>query len=122
MPFGLPLIIPALLSAIGPVTGLIESAGQPSASDMEKKQQAQMQQQAQADAAKQAQQEQLTKGQLLRKASPDAQAATGGSLTDAPFAQLTSSIAGVPGDINEALKLLNLNQSGSDTTGLSGGF
>lgn len=78
-----------------------------------------MQQQAQADAAKQAAQEAATKAQLIRKSAPDAQTAVGGSLTDAPFAQLTADIAGQPGDIQTALKLLSTQSGGNDTSGLS---
>jgi hypothetical protein len=72
--------------------------------------------QAAADAQKQAEQEAATKSQLLRKAAPDAQAQTGGSLTDAPFASLTSSIAGLPGSVEDALRLLG----GGGTSGTQG--
>ena len=69
------------------------------------------QQQAKADADKQAKIDAATKTAALRRAAPDAQAQTGGSLTDMPFASLTQSIAGEPGNIQEALRALGMGGS-----------
>lgn len=63
-------------------------------------------QQQQADEAKAKAAERDQKLQMLRRAAPDAQAQTGGSLTDAGFSQLVANIAGLPGDINLAEQLL----------------
>lgn len=72
-----------------------------------------MTQQAQADAEKQAAAETAQRSQALRRAAPDAQAQTGGSLTDAPFASLTSYIAGAPSNLQEALRALGLDKDPS---------
>lgn len=101
-------IITAIIGAAGvgtSIAGLAESGGSsgPSAQQLSEQQQ----QQAQADAQKAAQAQQLQKDQLLRRAAPDAQAQTGGSLTDAPLAQLIASISGQPGDVNSAMKFAN---------------
>ena len=72
-------------------------------------------QQAQTDADKQAKADAAIKAAALRRSAPDAQAQTGGSLTDAPFASLTQSIAGEPGNIQEALRALGMNQDSTAT-------
>ena len=107
-------IIPILLSTAltaGASYGIskLESPGGPSSSDVE----AQMKQQATADAQKQEQAEAAQRGQALRRAAPDAQAQTGGSLTDAPFASLTSYIAGAPSNLQEALRALGMDKDQS---------
>lgn len=79
------------------------------------------QQQASADAAKQAKADAAVKAAALRRASPDAQAQTGGSLTDAPFASLTQSIAGEPGNIQEALRALGMGDQQQPGLAMSGG-
>lgn len=103
----IPIILGTALSA-GASYGIskLTSPGGPSSSDVE----AQMKQQAEADAKKQQDAEAAQRAQALRRAAPDAQAQTGGSLTDAPFASLTSYIAGAPSNLQEALRALNLDQ------------
>jgi len=117
MPIPLAALIPLLVT--GATTGIelgtkLAGVGVPSTSKLEAEQKAQ----AEADAKKQAEQEAASHAQMLRRAAPDAQAQTGGSLTEAPFASLTSSIAGLPGSVDEALRLLSGGAS-SGTQGLS---
>ena len=112
----IPVIVGSLVTA-GASYGL-EKLTTPKPPDLT----ASMQQQADADAKKQQQQEQLTKAQLLRRSAPDAQAQTGGSLTDMPFAALTSDIAGIPGDIQQAFKLLGGKDDSTQGLSFSGGF
>jgi hypothetical protein len=77
---------------------------------------------AQAQALKDKQAQQQQELQMLRRAAPNAQAATGGSLTDAGFASLVANLAGLPGDVNLAETLLKggntpgtpLNPGGTD--------
>jgi len=47
------------------------------------------------------------KSALLRRTAPDAQSATGGSLSPDAFAAFTSILAGLPGDSSLASKVLN---------------
>jgi len=120
----MPAAIPWITLAITAVTsgvGIEKAITAPKPPDLN----AAMQKQASDDAAAQAKQDAATKAQLLRRSAPDAQAATGGSLTEAPFAQLTSDIAGQPGDIQTALKLLGQRGGGGEDTSnlsFSGGF
>lgn len=81
----------------------------------------QQEQQAKADADKQAKAEAAMRASALRRAAPDVQAATGGSLTDAPFASLTQSIAGEPGNLQEALRALGLNDQSQPGLSVAGG-
>lgn len=74
--------------------------------------------QAEKDAIKQSQSEAAARAQSLRRSAPDAQAQVGGSLTDAPFASLTSYISGAPSSLQEALRALGLDK---DQSGGGGG-
>jgi hypothetical protein len=71
--------------------------------------------QAEADAKKQAEVEAAQKAQAIRAAAPNAQAQVGGSLTDAPFASLTSNIAGMPSNLQDALKALGMNDPSANS-------
>jgi len=104
----IPLLLSAVPAGIGAVESLTASSG-PSFSDQQK----QMEQQATADAEKQAKADAAQKAAALKRSAPDAQAQTGGSLTDAPFASLVSSISGVPSNIQEAMRALGLGGEGS---------
>ena len=118
MPFIIPFI-PLIAAGVG-ATELgvqLSGAGGPDMGKLQKQEEAQ----AQSDAEKAAKADAASKAQLLRKASPDAQAQVGGSLTEAPFASLTSDIAGLPGDIQTALRLLDPNSSGTQGLAFSGG-
>src|SRR5215471_15513146 len=105
MPAAIPIImaITALTSTGLGVYSAVKSSGE---SDQYQKMLQQQQQQEQADKAKAAEAERQQKLQLLRRAAPDAQAATGGSLTDSGFASLVANIAGLPSDVNMAEELL----------------
>lgn len=122
MPAAIPAIIGALVSTgVGFGLNKLTSSSGPSQTDINQ----QMQEQAKTDAEKQAKSEAMIRQQMLRKSAPDAQAAVGGSLTATPFAQLTADIAGEPGSLQDALRMLGQSGGGdSSTTGLafSGGF
>lgn len=118
MPFIVPFI-PLIAAGVG-ATELGMSFAGGGGPDLGKLQK-QQQDQATADAAKQAKQEADSKAQMLRASAPNAQAQVGGSLTEAPFASLTSDIAGMPGDIQTALRLLDPNTSGTQGLAFSGG-
>jgi hypothetical protein len=60
------------------------------------------------------------KDQMLRRAMPDAQSQTGGALTDSSFAAMVAELAGLPGDIGMAQKLLGIPGTGSGA-GVVGG-
>lgn len=75
-------------------------------------------QNAESERKAQAQLEQQ-KSMMLRRAAPDAQAATGGSLAPDSFANLTAILAGIPGDVQLAQRLLGGN---TDIGGFGGGF
>ena len=109
----MPAIIPLIIAGVTAGIGATGGGGSSSSTDATAL--------AKSDAEKQAQQEALTKANLLRRASPDAQAQVGGSLTEAPFASLTSDIAGLPGDIQTALRLLDPNSSGTQGLAFAGG-
>lgn len=99
-------LIPLIVGAVSAGTSLfsaIKGSGGPSASDLQKQQE----QQAQADATRVAQQEASQRDQLMRRVAPNAQEQTGGSLTDAPLAQLIASLAGQPGNVQDAMKITN---------------
>jgi len=108
MPVAIPLIVGTLVSTLGPKLFSGGNSG-PSLADSQK----QMEQQATADAEKQAKSDAAQKAAALKRSAPDAQAQTGGSLTDAPFASLVSSISGVPSNIQEAMRALGLSGEGS---------
>lgn len=111
MSFVLPAIM-GVMSLFGGGSG--SSSSSTSATDA-------AQQQAKTDADKQAKADAAMKASALRRASPDAQAQTGGSLTDAPFASLTQSIAGEPGNIQEALRALGMGDQQQPGLAMSGG-
>lgn len=117
----MPALIPFIPLIAAGVTGGTELgltlSNQPDTGALKKQQE----EQAAADAAKAAKADADSKAQLLRAASPNAQAQVGGSLTEAPFASLTSDIAGTPGDIQTALRLLDPNSSGTQGLAFSGG-
>jgi len=116
MPVAIPLIVGTLLSTVGPhLFG--GGSGGGSSTDPN----AAAQQQAKADADKQAKLDAATKTAALRRAAPDAQAQTGGSLTDMPFASLTQSIAGEPGNIQEAMRALGFGDQQQPGLAMSGG-
>lgn len=98
-----------IANTFGSLFGLGGSGSGPSESDLQKSAQAQ----ATADAETQAKAEAALRSQAIRRAGPDAQAQVGGSLTDAPFASLTSYIAGAPSNLQEALRALGLDSSPS---------
>lgn len=58
--------------------------------------------------------------QLLRRTAPNAQAQTGGSLTDAGFASLVANLAGLPGDVSLAESLLKGGTTASTPTNPGG--
>jgi hypothetical protein len=111
-----PAIIAALIGAAvtGTTTGLeasgaIGGGGGPSLSQAEQQQQ---QQQVQNNKQLTAQEQ-----QAFKQFAPDAQAATGGSLSDQSFSALVSELAGQPGDIQLAQQTIFPSTSSS---GLSG--
>jgi hypothetical protein len=113
----MPQVVPFILAATA-LAGTGESVYQAvSAPDPNAANKA-AEQQAKDDAAKQQKQEAAMRQQMLSRTMPDTQAAVGGSLTEAPFAQLTADIAGQPGSLQDALKLLG-QRGETDTSGLS---
>jgi hypothetical protein len=59
---------------------------------------------------------------LIRRAAPDAQAATGGALAPDAFASFTSMLAGMPGDNALAQRILNGGAASPTGTQTSSGF
>jgi|SRR5579859_2888025 len=108
MPAAIPWITLAITAASGGV-GIEKALTAPDPNDAIKKSEQAQQAQAAADAKKQQEADAAQRAQALRLAAPNAQAQTGGSLTDSPFASLTSSIAGTPGNIQEALRALGMD-------------
>jgi cell pole-organizing protein PopZ len=107
------ILVPILASVAGAGASFgLEKAFTPSGPSFSD-QQHQMEQQAAADAEKQAKADAAQKAAALKRSAPDAQAQTGGSLTDAPFASLVSSISGVPSNIQEAMRALGLGGESS---------
>lgn len=108
------------LALAGTTTGLeLSGAFQPSTGGQEKALEAENAKQA---AALKAQEE-----QAFRRFAPDVQAQTGGSLSDASFAQTVAELAGQPGDLGLAQQTIfgNTNNPGSGIpsteSGLSSG-
>jgi len=96
--FAVPLATIATLASAG-VAGTelglnLSGAGQPSQGDAMKQLQTQNQQQ-QQELAQQ-------KEQAFKHFAPDAQAATGGALSDQSFSALVAELSGQPGDVNLA--------------------
>jgi hypothetical protein len=117
MPFT-PAIIAALIGAgvTGTTTGLeasgvIGGGGGPSKADLEKQQLTQEQQQ------QKQQQEALQ--QAFKHFAPDAQAATGGALSDKSFSELVAELSGQPGDIGTAQQTIFGNTGTTQGTGLA---
>lgn len=123
----MPAAIPIILAVTGLVStglgvyGAVKGATSSSSDPYQKMLQQQQQQEAQ-DKAKAAEAERQQKIQMLMRAAPDAQAQTGGSLTDSGFASLVSNIAGLPSDVNLAEELLKPGgpAAAPATTGSSG--
>lgn len=110
----IPILAAVASSGVGFGLQKAFTPSEPSFADEQKAQQAQ----AQSDADKQAKADAAAKAQALKRSAPDAQAQTGGSLTDAPFASLVQSISGQPGNIQEAMRALGLGGGGSsDSSG-----
>jgi hypothetical protein len=109
----IPGLLPALITGGVSATGLgLQAAGtfQPSTSGQTKALEQQNQQQQQA-----LQQQQQ---QAFKSFAPDAQASTGGALTDKSFSQLVAELAGNPGNLQLAQD--TLFGSGGGGTGLTG--
>lgn len=107
--------IPLVLGAATGIGSTLFGGGSSSSSDIQKAQQ----QQAQQDAAKQAAQDAAQRKQLLSKQVGNAQELTGGSLSDSSFAQEIANLAGLPGNMQDALRLLGGSSTSSE--GSSGG-
>lgn len=114
MPAAIPFIVAAATLASSGVS-IYQAFSKPGGGPDPKAIQAQQQ----ADAAKAKEAENQQKLQLLRRSAPDAQAQTGGALTDQGFASLVANIAGLPGDLNLAQELLKPGAGSS--TGTTGG-
>jgi hypothetical protein len=113
----LSIIIPAAVS--GTTTGLqLEGVG---TGTPQKDAQAQLQKQELANEQQQQKQQQEALQQAFKHFAPDAQAATGGSLSDKSFASLVAELSGQPGDISQAQQTIFGNTGSTTGSGLASG-
>lgn len=112
MPEGLIAVLPALIGAGTAATGIgLQASGALSPSTS-----GQVKQQELLNQEEQQKQQQTSEQALFKRFAPDAQANTGGSLSDTSLAALITELSGNPGDIGLAQQTVFGNSPGLTTT------